>query len=155
TTADLGKMQTSWKQAREAYEQSEAHLFGPVATEGIDPSIDTWPVNFTDLDKQLASGNQFTDEYIAGLDDALKGFHPIEYLIFGKDGQKKSTDFTDRQLEYLNALAKNLKDLTTGLASDWNPNTGGYVEEVSKAGNGSTAYKTQLAAFEELVNAMA
>ncbi len=69
----LAKCQADWKAAREVWEQSEAHLFGPVATAEIDPRIDTWPVNFTDLDAQLASANEFTDDYINGLDNALKG----------------------------------------------------------------------------------
>src|ERR1044071_2530887 len=105
---DLAKAQADWKGARELYEQSEAHLFGPVATENVDPRIDTWPVNFTDLDQQLASGHAFTPEYIDGLDDALKGFHPIEYLLFGKNGQKQASGhaFT---AEYINGLDDALK----------------------------------------------
>jgi putative iron-regulated protein len=154
--ADLAKVQASWKKARETWEQSEAHLFGPVATDEIDPRIDTWPVNFTDLDAQLSSDHEFTSDYIDGLDNALKGFHPIEYLIFGKEGDKKGADFTDRQFEYLTALAQNLQDLTIELAFKWTPTTSGnYLNEVIKAGNGSTAYATQRAAFEEIVTAMA
>src|SRR6478609_4247957 len=83
---NLKIMQSSWKNARTIWEQTEAHLFGPVSTENIDPRIDTWPVNFTDLEAQLASDNAFTESYIDGLDDALKGFHPIEYLLFGNNG---------------------------------------------------------------------
>ncbi|MEI9920215.1 MAG: imelysin family protein [Bacteroidota bacterium] len=154
SATDLAKAQTDWKGARELYEQSEAHLFGPVATDEVDPRIDTWPVNFTDLDQQLASGNTFTAEYIDGLDDALKGFHPIEYLLFGKNGQKLASDFTSRELEYLVALATNLRDLTADCAAKWTVD-GNYSAEVSTAGNGSTVYTTQLAAFEEIVKAMA
>jgi putative iron-regulated protein len=151
---DFAKAQTDWKGARELYEQSEAHLFGPVATENVDPRIDTWPVNFTDLDQQLASGHAFTTEYIDGLDDALKGFHPIEYLLFGKNGQKQVSDLTARELEYLLALATNLRDLTAECAAKWTVD-GNYSVEVSTAGNGSAVYTTQLAAFEEIVSAMA
>jgi putative iron-regulated protein len=152
--ADLEKAQADWKAARELYEQSEAHLFGPVATDEVDPRIDTWPVNFTDLDQQLASGNAFTEDYIRGLDDALKGFHPIEYLLFGKNGQKSASDFTQRELQYLVALASNLRDLTADCAARWTVD-GNYSAEVATAGNGSTVYSTQLAAFEEIVKAMA
>lgn len=153
---NLAKCQASWKSSREVWEQSEAHLFGPVATEEIDPRIDTWPVNFVDLDAQLASDNEFTEEYVNNLDAALKGFHPIEYLLFGKEGNKKGKDLSARELEYLEALAKNLGDLTTELAIQWMSTTSGnYQDEISKAGDGSTAYATQRAAFEEIVNAMA
>lgn len=156
TEAKLTAAKASWKAARETWEQSEAHLFGPVSTEEIDPRIDTWPVNFVDLDSVLASKNEFTANYINGLDDALKGFHPIEYLLFGQEGDKTSSEFTEREKEYLNALAANLQELTAELANQWSTSTpGNYVAEVSLAGKGSTAYKTQVAAFEEIVSAMA
>ena len=51
------------------------------------------------------------EAYIEGLDeehDALKGFHPIEYLLWGVNGDKKAADLTDREKEYLVALAQNL-----------------------------------------------
>ncbi|HTJ52140.1 MAG TPA: imelysin family protein [Cyclobacteriaceae bacterium] len=155
TDEELVACQTTWKAARSAYEQSEAFLFGPVATDDIDPSIDTWPVNFTDLDSQLNSENAFTEEYINELEDALKGFHPIEYLIFGLHGDKKAKDLTARDLEYLKALALNLKTLTADLNSSWDPSTSNNYHTIfTTAGEGSTVYTTQYAAFEELVKAM-
>ncbi len=157
TDANLAAIQQTWKEARTIWEQTEAHLFGPVATESIDPRIDTWPVNFIDLDAQLNSNNVFTETYIDDLDDALKGFHPIEYLIFGQDGTKKAVDITDRQMQYLEGLALNLTKLTTELGNNWSAAgaSTNYIAAVSKAGEGSTEYPTQLAAFKELVNAMA
>jgi predicted lipoprotein len=156
TEAELTACRTTWKQAREAWEQSEAFLFGPVSTDNIDPRIDTWPVNFTDLDAQLNSEAEFTEAYIDNLEDALKGFHPIEYLIFGSDGAKSANDLSDRDLEYLKGLALNLKTLTADLETSWATSSGSsYYVAFSKAGDGSSVYPTQLAAFEELVNAMA
>ncbi|MEO5977499.1 MAG: imelysin family protein [Chryseolinea sp.] len=155
TDAELAAARTTWKEARKAWEHSEAFLFGPVSTKSIDPRIDTWPVNFTDLDAQLASTNAFSADYIDGLDDALKGFHPIEYLIFGKDGNKAAADLTPRQKEYLTALALNLKTLTEDLKSFWDKSvTTSYYHDFTNAGAGSTVYETQKSAFEEMVNAM-
>jgi putative iron-regulated protein len=156
TEANLNACRQTWRDARRAWEQSEAHLFGPVSTDNIDPRIDTWPVNFIDLDLQLASPNAFTEAYIDNLEDALKGFHPIEYLLFGENGDKAATSFTTREFEYLKGLTTNVKKLTAELSNSWEPtSTISYYNEVVKAGNGSTAYITQLAAFEEVINAMA
>ncbi len=153
--AELEACRTTWKAARQSWEQSESFLFGPVSTENIDPRIDTWPVNFTDLDAQLASDAEFTEAYIDGLEDALKGFHPIEYLIFGEDGTKTADELSARDIAYLKGLALNLKTLTAELNTSWNPSTSGnYASIFTSAGNGSSEYATQLAAFEELVNAM-
>ena len=153
--ASLAAAQQAWRDARKTWEQSEAHLFGPVSTDNIDPRIDTWPVNFTDLDAQLASGNAFTDAYVDNLEDALKGFHPVEYLLFGESGTKKAADFTARQKEYLKALTKNLKLLTSELAENWSPaNMNGYYTILSNPGPTNAVYQTQRAALEEIVNAM-
>jgi putative iron-regulated protein len=156
TEANLSSARQIWRDARKAWEQSEAHLFGPVATENIDPRIDTWPVNFVDLDAQLAGSNSFTEAYIDNLEDALKGFHPVEYLMFGNDGNKSAASLTARELEYLKGLIVNLKKLTTDLNSFWDAsNADSYYNAVVKAGNGSTIYASQRAALEELVSAMA
>jgi len=155
TDVELNACRTTWKQARESWEQSEAFLFGPVSTDNIDPRIDTWPVNFTDLDAQLDGTAEFTEAYIDNLEDALKGFHPIEYLIFGQDGQKAAAELLPRDIEYLKGLSQNLKVLTSDLKVSWQPaSSGSYHLAFTEAGNGSSVYPTQLSAFEELVNAM-
>ncbi|MFT3884794.1 MAG: imelysin family protein [Flavobacteriales bacterium] len=154
--ADLAICKQDWRDARQAWERSEGLLFGPVSTENIDPRIDTWPVNFVDLDAQLSSGNPFTQAYITSLEDALKGFHPIEYMLFGRNGIKTAGQFTAREREYLTALVEDVATLTAQLAQAWNPATeGNYGNALSTAGAGSAEYPTQRAAFEELVNALA
>lgn len=156
TDANLDECRKSWKATRLAWEQSEGFLFGPVSTDNIDPRIDTWPVNYVDLDSVLNSNAVFSESYIEGLEDALRGFHPIEYLLFGQNGSKKASEMTVRQKEYLLALGENLKKLTTAVANSWSPKlTGNYSEQFIKAGNGSTIYTTVRAAYEEVINAMA
>jgi len=146
----------AWRDSRSAWEQSEGFLFGPVSTNNIDPRIDTWPVAFSRLDSVLASTAAFTPAYIDSLEDALKGFHPIEYLLFGQNGNKTATQFTAREIDYLKALALNLKTLTAQLSDSWNPSAAGNYHSVfTTAGSGSSVYTTKRAAFEELVNAMA
>lgn len=154
--ANLEACRTYWKDARKAWECSEGFLFGPVSTENIDPRIDTWPVNFQDLENVLASSATFDAAYIDGLEDALRGFHPIEYLLWGQDGNKTAADFTARELDFLVALSANVKTLTADLAAKWNPaNQGNYSTILNQAGSGSTIYTTKRAAFEEIVGAMA
>lgn len=156
TDAGLDACRQAWRNARNSWEQSEACLFGPVASDNIDPRIDTWPVNFTDLEAQLAGSNAFDAAYINSLEDALKGFHPIEYLLWGQDGSKTAAQFTAREHEYLQALTVNLHDLTAQLSASWDPAVPtSYHHTFSNAGAGNVVYPTQQAAFEELVNAMA
>jgi len=156
TASGLTDLKNTWKDARKVWEQTESFLFGPVATDNIDPRIDTWPVNFNDLEVVLNNSLSLNESYINSLDDALKGFHPIEYLLFGLNGSNQHTDFTARELEYLEALSQNLKTLTSNLSNGWSPAaSGSYYYSFINAGIGSTFYTSQKAAYEELVNAMA
>lgn len=151
TNVNLTKCKDLWRDSRSAWEQSEGFLFGPAATDNIDPRIDTWPVDYVALDSVLNSSAIFTDTYINNLDDALRGFHPVEYLLFGKNGNKRASEFTVREKQYLTALSNNLKSLTASLSQSWN---NGYSNQVITAGTNGSVYATQLAAYEEIVNSL-
>ncbi|HRP56687.1 imelysin family protein [Agriterribacter sp.] len=155
TTTDdnLASCRALWKSIRETWERSEAWLVGPVAVDEIDPRIDTWPVDFNDLNSILSSGATLDDAYIDGLEESLKGFHPIEYLLWGQDGDKAAASFTDKEKEYLLGLSQNLKKLSEEVKDSW---TGGYTTLLATAGAaGNTEYPTKKAAFEALVDGMA
>ena len=152
--AHLELAQAAWKAARTPWEQSEAFLFGPVDTQGLDPALDSWPVNRVDLDGVLGSGQELTEASIDALEDTLKGFHTIEYLLFRDGDQRKAEDITPRELEYLTATTENLKAKTAQLASAWSASCENYAGEVANAGTSSTIYKSQKDAMQEMVNGM-
>ena len=154
TQANLGQAQAAWKATRKPWEQSEAFLFGPVDTQGLDPALDSWPVNQVDLDGVLASGQTLTEASIDALEDTLKGFHTIEYLLFRDGDQRKAADITPRELEYLAATAANLKSKTAQLRNAWDASGENYAAEVANAGTSSTIYKSQKDAMQEMVNGM-
>jgi putative iron-regulated protein len=152
TEANLNSSRQLWKDIRNTWEQSEAWLFGPVSADNIDPRIDTWPVDFNSLDSILATSNTLNEGYVDGLDDALKGFHPIEYLLWGQNGNKAAAAFTDREKQYLLALSTNLNTLSKEVRDSWKNS---YTAKLATAGNGSTEYTSKVAAYTELVDAMA
>jgi putative iron-regulated protein len=153
TDANLATARTKWKAIRTTWEQSEAWLFGPVETENIDPRIDTWPVDFNALETILSSNDQLNEAYVDGLDDALKGFHPIEYLLWGQNGTKTAADFVDqREKDFLAALTQNLVKLSKEVKDQW---ANGYKDQLAKAGSGSTEFATQQAAYIQIADAMA
>jgi putative iron-regulated protein len=151
----LGNCRQNWRAAREVWEHSEAFLFGPVSFNNIDPRIDTWPVNFNDLEIELNGTHDFTQDYLNAVQDALKGFHPIEFLLFGLEGDKTVEEFTEREMLYLNGLAINLEALIIELKDAWrSENESNYGDEVILAGRGSSIYTTRLAVYEEIVNSL-
>ncbi|RKU07517.1 peptidase M75 [Candidatus Poribacteria bacterium] len=152
--AHLELAQSAWKAARIPWEQSEAWLFGPVDTQGLDPALDSWPVNKVDLDGVLGSDQALTEASIDALEDTLKGFHTIEYLLFREGDQRKAEDISPRELEYLAATTENLKAKTAQLANAWAASGENYAGEVANAGTTSTIYKSQKDAMQEMVNGM-
>ena len=154
TQANLERAQTAWKAARRPWEQSEAFLFGPVDTQGLDPALDSWPVNRVDLNAVLSSGDALTASSIDGLEDTLKGFHTIEYLLFRDGNQRKAANITPRELEYLVATTENLKANTAQLRLAWDSTGENFAAEVANAGNSSQIYKSQKSAMQEMVNGM-
>lgn len=158
TAARLTAAQDAWFAARSPWEQSEGFLFGPVDSYGYDPALDSWPVNRSDLDAVLASNDAFTPQYVSNLQETQKGFHTVEYLLFGEGRTKKVEDFNQRQFDYLKAISTELKDVGAALAKSWTQSVDGrppYRDVLAGAGEpGNTAYPSVEAAAQEMVGGM-
>lgn len=152
--ANLEKAQQAWKATRTPWEQSEAFLFGPVDTQGLDPALDSWPVDHVNLQSVLDSGDTLTVDFVSGLEDTQKGFHTIEFLLFRDGDQRKASDITSRELEYLVSTTENLKASTSQLRLAWAPEGENFSRAVAQAGVGSAIYPSQSAAVQEMVNGM-
>ncbi len=154
TQENLVKAQNAWKATRTPWEQSEAFLFGPVDTQGLDPALDSWPVDHVNLQSVLDSSDALTVDFVNGLEDTQKGFHTIEFLLFREGDGRKAADITERELTYLVSTTENLKASTSQLRVAWAPEGENFSSAVAQAGNGSTIYPSQSAAVQEIVNGM-
>ena len=154
--ANLLQAQDAWRAVRVPWEQCEAFLFGPVEDFNYDPATDTWPVSTVELDSLLASSNPLTLNDINALPYSLKGYHPIEYILFGVGGSKTAAQLTPRQLQYILSLSESLYNSTTDLRNSWDVSQpGNFTEQLITAGNGSTHFSTRKDAFIAIVTAMA
>lgn len=152
----LEAARTAWRNTRRPWEQSEGFLFGPVDEQGIDPSIDDWPVNYIDLDNVMSSSATLNKEYVDGLETTLKGFHTIEYLLFGNNSAKTINDFTPRQFEYLTAVTQSFRAKTLQLYNAWAPSGMNFADTIAQAGASfNTRYTSRSQALQELVNGAA
>lgn len=155
TADNLTNARNAWRNARRPWEQNEAFLFGPVETQGIDPGIDSWPVNKADLDNVLAGDAVLTKGYIDGLEGTLKGFHTIEYLLFGAHNDKTIEQMTPRELEYLTAVTLSFQGATHQLYLAWSPTGGNYTQTLATGGaSGNSIYTSQKSALQEVLNGM-
>ena len=57
TDENFRKAANAWLLAREPWEKSEAFLFGPVDALGLDPNMDSWPLDQDAIVNHLKSGN--------------------------------------------------------------------------------------------------
>lgn len=169
-----------WYEARKQWELSEAFLYGAAGDYNIDPHIDSWPLNATDLQALLDDPvrmGMMNAEYAAGLGYGLLGFHAIEYMIFDHQidassttGKARSGSFNRKEeLVYLTAVAGDLANQCVRLEASWRgfANVSSekqtllteaelepsfdYGESMKNAGKGGSKYKSYLEAAQEII----
>ena len=161
----------AWLTAREPWESSEAFLFGPVADLGLDPNMDSWPLDQEAIVKMLESQQwnemEWTGDYDED-DDAIaaaqnvRGFHTLEFLAF-RDGQART--LTDQAVDgeaanavynasnanawaqYMRNTAQLLVDDVTTLVDAWN---NGYADKFKKHDGGD--FTSGLSCIEQLID---
>lgn len=125
----------SWRLMRKYWEQSEAFLFGPASAHNIDPHIDSWPLDFNEMNTllhdpvRMALIEEEGGSYVGDkLGYALKGFHACEYLLFEsvmQDGRAVGTgkphaaNLTHAEAVYLNAIVEDLTQQAILLEYAW------------------------------------
>lgn len=152
----------AWLVSREPWEKSEAFLFGPVDALGLDPNMDSWPLDQSGIEQILASGDwsalEWSDEDEAEAAQGVRGFHTLEYLLF-KDGEARSTSDADYQVapeswcNYMKAVANLLKKDAAELYEAWATSYEGgdaYVKIFKNHSN--STYPTALACIEEILD---
>lgn len=152
----------AWLDAREPWETSEAFLFGPVDALGLDPNMDSWPLDQAGIENILKSGNwgalEWSDDSEAEAAQGVRGFHTLEYLLW-KDGQPRTVEDADYKANaaswcnYMKAVANLLKKDAEELYAAWNESYEGgdaYVNLFKNHGN--STYQTALACAEEIID---
>jgi len=151
TDANLQAAQAAWKTVRGTWEQCEGFLIGPVEANDYDPNTDTWPTDKTQLDSLLASTNPLQTDDIAALPQSLRGYHPIEYMLFGVGGTRTAASLTAREKLYLVSLTADvLNNNIQPLYQSWTSAPVNYIQAIITAGAGSTTYPKRLDFFLDI-----
>lgn len=146
TQAEIDQICATFLEARSYWEETEAFLYGAATDFGIDPHIDTWPLDLDGLVTELKNSDKIAqldngDDGIAyaanKLGQELLGFHGIEFIIF-RNGENRDVatllgddpdlvsgygaHITGREeLIYATAVAGDLRDRCYQLNVAWNP----------------------------------
>ncbi len=162
--ATLAKAREAWRAARVPWESSEAFLFGPVDSLGLDPKVDTWPLSRLDLENVLSDNKKITVGLVGNLGNNLKGYHTIEYLLFGSgltSNSKELKEFKDAEYDYLIAtstlLASNAASMAYAWSTKYDPEepSPGYVDIISNPSLTNPAYAAENFVLEEYILGMA
>jgi predicted lipoprotein len=128
----------AWIAARKYWEQSEAFLYGAASDYNIDPHIDSWPLDKSQLDLTLKNSTLIANmkkngsnfDGFATLGYGLLGFHAIEYMLF-RDGEARKVEggtdsdgntynaLSEEELIYCKAVAEDLRNQCIRLESSW------------------------------------
>ncbi len=127
TQAKLNAVCRMFLDARAQWELSEAFLFGAATDFGIDPHIDSWPLDEDSFNDLMASPNILKNlegehgaEYAgAKLGNELLGFHGIEYILFEEGQPRDIGKISDDALIYAMAVAGDLRNRTAQLDVAW------------------------------------
>lgn len=151
---NLTAVKLAWQATRLPWEQSQGFLYGPDETESLtNLAIDSWPVDEVAVGNIISGGAPIAAATLETNNHA-RGFHTMEYLIWGLDGNKTAAQLTARELEYLVAAATDLQNSTQQLYDAWKPTGGNYVANFQNAGQSGSVYSAQKAALQEIAAGM-
>ena len=175
--ADVQAVCDAWIKSRKYWEYSEAFLLGPATVKGIDPHIDSWPLDKASLDKLLANtsimedldASYITTNYGSG---GLCGFHALEYIVFENGKAKDVSKISVNEAKYAYAVSGDLMLQCVFLEAAWagienvssekqdileeedytpDEDTKNWGDNFINAGKAGSRYRTQIAAVIDFI----
>jgi putative iron-regulated protein len=152
TEPNLAAAKAAWRDMRSTWEKCEGYLFGPVEDDNYDPDTDTWPVDYTELDGTIANpANTFDAANMEALPTSVKGYHPLEYILWGTTGNRTAASITARQKLYMVGLSAHLLNKANALHDSWLTSGGNYSTTFLNAGKaGNTLFPKKQSAYTAL-----
>lgn len=127
TQKNLNKACEDFIASRSWWERSEAFLFGAASDFGIDPHIDSWPLDLQALQKYLEEAKNIEEldgedsDVVARtkLGQELLGYHGVEYILFENGKPRIAGSISDKYLVYAIAVAGDLRNSCWQLLTAW------------------------------------
>ncbi|MEP7218121.1 MAG: imelysin family protein [Bacteroidota bacterium] len=156
TADNLERARRLWKLARRPWEFSEVGLLGPAKNQQTDSEIDSWPADINMIRIILDGRDRIDVVLLAQKEGTARGFHAIEYLLWGADGKQVVEHITDREFDYMLAAATLMQSSVARLNAAWQGTMAGdsaaYQWQFCHAGQPGSLYTSALAALRESIN---
>lgn len=150
TASSLAALQTAWREARRPWKRTDAFRFGPLSLESLGVAIDQVPVDRTKIEAEIAGAAALDASYFAALGANKKGFHAIEYLVFGADDAAVLAALTgsERRRAFVTGAADDLAATSDQLRAAWRD----YGAQLAAPGATNADYPTIKTSIDALVN---
>jgi uncharacterized iron-regulated protein len=91
---------------------------------------------------------------VQNLTQSLRGYHPLEFILWGQTGTATSDSITASQKQYMVALAQDILNNIDSLNASWVTTGGNFQQQVLLAGKGATRYTSRQQAFLAIAGSM-
>ncbi len=146
----LSDVQDAYRDARAHWLLNRTFAFGPETDVPLrlGPKIDWQPPRHKDIELVLESEDALEDASLLGAQ--LRGFSPIEYLLFGNRAEGLAPE--SRSCEYLSLLAGDLARNAARLYQAWSPEGDNFVAVLNAEGGSSDVFDSSHDALSAIVN---
>jgi predicted lipoprotein len=153
TAETLATLQEGWRWARTPWKRTDAFRFGPTSVGTLAVAIDQSPIDPAKIDAEIAGAATLDAAYFDNLGANKKGFHGIEYLIFGADDAAVLALFTTdvnavRRRAFVAGAADHLVASALRLQAAWIA----QAALLADPGADNTDYPNITASIDALVN---
>ena len=153
TAETLETVQQAWRLARTPWKRTDAFRFGPTALQTLGAAIDQSPIDAAKIETEVAGTATLDAAYFDNLGANKKGFHGIEYMIFGADNAAVLASFTtdanaSRRRVFVAGAADHLVATSGLLQAAWIAE----AARLADPGADNADYPTIKASIDALVN---
>jgi predicted lipoprotein len=167
SAANQTAAENAWRAVMASWQRAEPFRFGPAARSNMDPGgqnlrdqIYIFPLtNYCGVDQNIVS-----QSYATSVPANTRGLGGVEYLLFhggtsnscsaqaginanGTWAALSASEIRGRRLEYARRVAQDVLSRATTLVNAWSAEQGNFYEQFTTAGDGSTVYASDQAAF--------
>ncbi len=138
----------AWRTARVPWKQADAFGFGPATDLRLVAAMDQ-AVDFAKVEDEVSGTAEISEDAVTDMGANRKGFHALEYLLFGPNEAAQLAMFADvRRRALVVAYAQNLESRGKELRAAWT----GEQDLLAHPGDTNETYPTVADSIDAFVN---
>lgn len=145
----LQDAQAAWRAARVPWKQADAFGFGPATDLRLTAAMDQ-PIDPSKVEEEVTGTAAISEDAVTGMGANRKGFHALEYLLFGANDAAQLAVLTasPRRVALAIAYAQNLESRGAELRAAWT----GEQDLLAHPGVANETYPTVADSIDAFVN---